>query len=105
MKEIKLVYSAKNDISKAMAYYRETGSGEKQFKELITKRLDQLASYPLGLLPIKPDIKSTMLSTKRVEQNSFPYHIYYSSTDKYLIVLRVFHIRQNPNKAFDYSEF
>ena len=105
MKEIQLVNSARSDISKAINYYQQTGVGEDKFKELVTKRIDQIALLPSGLLPTKPDIKSSPLSINKAEQNSFPYHIYYSSTKEFLIILRVFHTRQHPSKAFNYSDF
>lgn len=105
MKKIQLVHSAREDIVNALHYYQQSGIGEKKFQELLTNRIDEIASFPTGLLPIKPNITSSPLSTKRNEQNSFPYHIYYSSTETELIILRIFHTRQHPDKVFDYSKF
>ena len=105
MKKIQLVKSAREDIENAVHYYQQSGSGEQKFKSLIIKRFDEIASFPSGLLPVKPEITSLPLSTTRKEQSSFPYHIYYSSTQTLLIVLRIFHTRQHPDKVFDYSSF
>ena len=86
MKIIQLVHSAREDIINALHYYQKTGVGEKKFQELLTIRIEEIASFPSGLLPIKPDITSSPLSTKRKEQNSFPYQIYYSCSNLILIV-------------------
>ena len=105
MREIQLVHSARKDIANSLKYYQQTGVGEARFKSLLAQRLDQIASFPSGLLPVKPEITYSPLSTKRAEQASFPYHIYYTSTNTSLIVLRIFHTRQHPDKAFDYSQY
>ncbi len=89
MKEIRLVHSARNDIANTLAYYQQTGVGEAKFKSLVAQRLDQIASFPSGLLPVKPEITSSPLSTKRADQKAFPYHIYYTSSDTSLIVLSI----------------
>ena len=89
---LKLHPLAENDLKIALNYYYEISPKlEKRFLSHIDKQFNDILQAP----------KTFQFETKtsqKVIMNKFPYIIIYEQIENLIIILAIFHTKQNPNK-------
>ncbi len=89
---LKLHPLAENDLKIALNYYAEISSKlEKRFLSHLDKQFNNILKSP-------KTYQYETKTTQKVVMDKFPYIIIYEELEETIMILAIFHTRQNPNK-------
>ena len=92
MKPVRILQSAREDILREKAYYRTIDPElARRFQEAVKAAIESAANQPLAMQILEHEVRRWPLET-------FPHGVLYRHEGAFILILAVFHPKQEPLK-------